>query len=234
MSHFFLDKNYNFFPFSLQHLLVVISLFLLGFIIIAWAKKQSIKNQTLIGNFLAWSIALTVISDTALKFFFTEFNYQEDLPLHLCRFLALIVPLLSMTKKYVYFEVLFFLILSGTFQAIITPSDYNFMNFAFFRYWWMHGGLIVFMLYVVFVYQMKPTLKSVFKSFLAMQIYMVMMFVVNYFLGSNYFYTNRKPDAATLLDVLGGWPTYIFIIELIVIPYFLLIYLPFYLTRKNN
>ena len=89
------------------------------------------------------------------------------------------------------------------------------------------------MMYATFVYKMRPTLKSVGKSFLGMQIYMILMFVLNYFLGSNYFYTNRKPNVATLLDVFGEWPQYVFIVELIVIPYFLLLYLPFYLTRKK-
>ena len=81
---------------------------------------------------------------------------------------------------------------------------------------------------------MRPSLKSVGKSFLGMQVYMVLMFVLNYFLGSNYFYTNRKPDAATLLDLFGDWPQYVFVVELIVIPLFLLIYLPFFLSREKN
>ena len=81
---------------------------------------------------------------------------------------------------------------------------------------------------------MRPSLKSVGKSFLGMQVYMVLMFVLNYFLGSNYFYTNRKPDAATLLDLFGDWPQYVFVVELIVIPLFLLIYLPFFISREKN
>jgi hypothetical integral membrane protein (TIGR02206 family) len=80
---------------------------------------------------------------------------------------------------------------------------------------------------------MVPTLKSVFKSFIGMQVYLVTMFLVNFLLGSNYFYTNRKPEAATMLDLMGDWPYYIFVVELIVIPYFLLMYLPFHLTKKK-
>ena len=162
-----------------------------------------------------------------------DFNYQEDLPLHLCSFLGLTAPLLSLTKKIVYYEVFFFLVMAGTLQSVITPDEYNYLNFPFFRYWFVHAGLVIFMMYATFVYKKRPTLKSVWKSFLGMQVYMLLMFVLNYFLGSNYFYTNRKPDAATLLDLFGDWPQYVFVVELIVIPYFLLIYLPFYLTRKK-
>jgi hypothetical integral membrane protein (TIGR02206 family) len=231
---FFLKENSNFTPFTLQHLGVALFFICIGTALILWAQKQNEKTKTRTGNLFAFSIAITIIFGTFLKIYKGEFNYQEDLPLHLCSFLGLTVPLLSLTKKFVYYEVFFFLVLAGTLQSVITPDEYNYLNFPFFRYWFVHAGLVIFMMYATFVYKMKPTLKSVGKSFLGMQVYMLLMFVLNFFLGSNYFYTNRKPDAATLLDLFGDWPQYVFIVELIVIPYFLLIYLPFYLTRKKN
>lgn len=233
MIDFFLKDNNQFIPFSAQHFGVVLFLIFCGVALILWAKKQKEKTQTRVGNLLTISIATTIIFGTFLKIYKGDFNYQEDLPLHLCSFLGLTAPLLSLTKKIVYYEVFFFLILAGTLQSVITPDQYNYLNFPFFRYWFVHAGLVIFMMYATFVYKMRPTLKSVWKSFLGMQVYMLLMFVLNYFLGSNYFYTNRKPDAATLLDLFGDWPQYVFVVELIVIPYFLLIYLPFYLTRKK-
>ena len=234
MIDFFLKDNNQFIPFSAQHFGVVLFLIFCGVALILWAKKQNKKTQTRTGNLFAFSIAFTIIFGTFLKMYKGDFNYQEDLPLHLCSFLGLTAPLLSLTKKFVYYEVFFFLVMAGTLQSVITPDEYNYLNFPFFRYWFVHAGLVIFMMYATFVYKMRPTLKSVWKSFLGMQVYMLLMFVLNYFLGSNYFYTNRKPDAATLLDLFGDWPQYVFVVELIVIPYFLLIYLPFYLTRKKT
>lgn len=234
MNDFFFGENADFIPFSEQHILISAIVITLGTILIYWAKKQSEQIQILSGNIIASSISLTVIFGSILNIYKPDFNYQEDLPLHLCSFLALIIPVLSFTRKYIYYEILFFLILAGTLQSLITPSEYNFLNFTFFRYWFVHSGLVIFMLYATFIYKMRPTLKSVFKSFIGMQVYMIIMFIINYMLGSNYFYTNRKPNATTLLDVFGEWPQYIFVVELIVIPFFLLIYLPFYLTRKKE
>jgi hypothetical integral membrane protein (TIGR02206 family) len=234
LNDFFFGENADFTPFSKQHILISAIVITLGTILIYWAKKQSEQIQILTGNVLASSISLTVIFGSILNIYKPDFNYQEDLPLHLCSFLALIIPVLSFTRKYIYYEILFFLILAGTLQSLITPSEYNFLNFTFFRYWFVHSGLVIFMLYATFIYKMRPTLKSVFKSFIGMQVYMIIMFIINYMLGSNYFYTNRKPNATTLLDVFGEWPQYIFVVELIVIPFFLLIYLPFYLTRKKE
>lgn len=233
MKDFFILENTDFIPFTLQHLVVVLFCFLFGILLVKFSQKQSKKNQNLIGNLFAFSISITVIFGTFLNVLKGNFNYQENLPLHLCSFLALLIPILSYTRKLLYFEVFFFLILAGTVQSLITPSEYNYLNYPFFRYWYVHAGLVIFMMYAVFVYKMKPTLKSVGKSFLGMQLYMVFMFLINYILGSNYFYTNRKPNATTLLDVFGDWPQYIFVVEIIVIPFFLLIYLPFYLSKKK-
>jgi len=234
LNDFFFSENADFVPFSGQHILISAIVIVLGIILIYWAKKQSEQIQFLTGNIIASSISLTVIFGSILNSYKQDFNYQEDLPLHLCSFLALVIPVLSFTRKFIYYEVFFFLILAGTLQSLITPSDYNFLNFTFFRYWFVHSGLVLFMLYATYIYKMRPTLKSVFKSFIGMQFYMILMFIINYLLGSNYFYTNRKPDATTLLDVFGEWPQYIFVVELIVIPFFLLIYFPFYLTRKKE
>ena len=234
MNDFFFGENADFAPFSGQHILISAIVIVVGTILIFWAKKQSEQIQFLTGNIIASSISLTVIFGSILNIYKPDFNYQEDLPLHLCSFLALVIPVLSYTRKYIYYEIFFFLILAGTLQSLITPSDYNFLNFNFFRYWFVHSGLVLFMFYATFVYKMRPTIKSVFKSFIGMQFYMVLMFLINHLLGSNYFYTNRKPDATTLLDVFGEWPQYIFVVELIVIPFFLLIYFPFYLTRKKE
>ena len=234
MNDFFFGENADFVPFSGQHILISAIVIVFGTILIYWAKKQSEQIQFLTGNIIASSISLTVIFGSILNIYKQDFNYQEDLPLHLCSFLALVIPVLSYTRRYIYYEIFFFLILAGTLQSLITPSDYNFLNFTFFRYWFVHSGLVLFMLYATFVYKMRPTIKSVFKSFIGMQFYMILMFLINYLLGSNYFYTNRKPDATTLLDVFGEWPQYIFVVELIVIPFFLLIYFPFYLTRKKE
>ena len=230
---FFLKENNNFTPFSVQHIIVVLFCFCFGFALIFITKKQTSKMQSIIGNFLAFSICFTVILGTFVHLYKGNFNTQEDLPLHLCSFLGLVIPVLSVTKKFVYYEIFFFLILAGTLQSLITPNEYNYLNFPFFRYWFVHAGLVIFMFFATFIYEMRPTLKSVGKSFLGMQAYMLFMFILNYFLGSNYFYTNRKPDAATALDLFGDWPQYIFVVEILVIPFFMMIYLPFYLTRKK-
>ena len=132
------------------------------------------------------------------------------------------------------YEVLLFWIIGGTLQAVITPDiELGFPSFDYFRYWVVHLGLLIVVFYSIFVFNMQPKLKSVFKSFLALQLYVVIMVIINKLLNGNYFFLNEKPQSVTVLDYFGDWPWYIIVVQIIVIPLFLLIYLPFHLTRKR-
>ena len=81
---------------------------------------------------------------------------------------------------------------------------------------------------------MKPTLKSVAKSFVVLQVYFVALMLINTILNANYGYLNYKPKAGSVLDYFGDWPTYVIIGQLILIPAFLIIYFPFFLFKKKD
>ena len=75
-----------------------------------------------------------------------------------------------------------------------------------------------------------------------MNIYVVIIYFVNLYLGSNYLMINHKPETASLLDLLPEWPIYILYMEALGIITFLILYLPFmfkdlytrYTTNKDN
>lgn len=206
-----------------------------GFLLYFWSKKLTEKKRFLIGNIFAFSLSLSVILWTVLKIYEREFDIKHDLPFHLCNLLALLIPIFSITRKYIIYEIILFWILAGTSQAIFTPDiKIGFPNYQFLKYWYVHAGLVVFILYASYIYNMKPTLKSIFKSFIALQGYVVFMMLINKLTGANYFYISRKPDGATALDYMGDWPYYLVVAELILIPYFLLIYLPFYVYSRRT
>ena len=232
-SVFFAD-NQNFQTFGNEHLITVLFFVVSGTLLIRWAMTLPEKKQHLIGNIFAFSLAITVLIWAFLKIYLKGFEIQRDLPLNLCNLIALLLPVYTLTRKKLYYEIMFFWVLAGTTHAVITP-DLNdaFPHYVFLKYWYVHVGLIIFVFYATFVYKMRPTFKSPIKSYLALQAYIVLMFAINYATGSNYFYTFRKPNSSTALDYLGEWPYYIFVIELFMIPYFFLFYLPFFLKSRK-
>jgi hypothetical integral membrane protein (TIGR02206 family) len=149
--------------------------------------------------------------------------------------MGLLIPIFTHYRKFWMYEILLFWIIAGTSQGVITPDiELGFPSFDYFRYWVVHLGLLIIIFYATFVFNMRPKFKSVFKSFFAIQLYIIVMVVINFILKANYFYLNEKPQSASLLDYFGEWPLYLITTQLIIIPYFLLIYLPFYLFKRKR
>lgn len=233
-SVFFKD-NYEFIVFGYQHFSVLLFFTLVGIVLVKYASKTSKIQQIKIGNYIAYFMSASVILWTIYKLSSNNFDITNDLPFQLCYFLALVMPLFTRTRKQLYYEILLFWIFAGTFQAILTPEMRNgFPHIHFMYFWTVHCGLIIMMLYATFIYKMRPKLKSTLISFIALQGYFVFVSIINKFTGANYFYLNAKPNAPSILDLLGEWPNYILMAELLLIPYFLLIYFPFYLARVKK
>jgi hypothetical integral membrane protein (TIGR02206 family) len=57
--------------------------------------------------------------------------------------------------------------------------------------------------------------------------YAVAVFCVNHVLGSNYLFVMRKPETASLFDVLGPWPIYLLGAEGVALVMFICLYMPF-------
>jgi hypothetical integral membrane protein (TIGR02206 family) len=228
-------ENGNFVAWSSQHLLAISFFFLFGFLYIYLFKRfGSNSTQNKAGIAFGIFLALVVVLWSILELLLGRFDIKSDLPFHLCNLLALLAPILATTKNRYLYEIVLFWILGGTLQAVITPDLANgFPHYNFFKYWTIHCGLVIMVFYMTFVHKLYPTRKSIWKSYLVLQCYFLLMIGINYLLDANYMYLNQKPPQS-LLDFFGPWPIYIFISQLIVIPYFFLMYLPFYLARPKT
>lgn len=221
---------------SLEHLTPVFISILFGIYLITYAKRKwRLKKQWFVLQLLAGAISLTLILFHLYKIALGHYDIATDLPLYLCSLIGLLIPLYTYYKRYWIYEILLFWIIGGTMQGVISPDiPIGFPSFDYFRYWTVHLGLLIIIFYATFVFNLKPNLKSVYKSFFALQVYVVLMVIVNKLLKANYFYLNEKPKSVSLLDYLGEWPQYIIVVQLIVIPCFLLIYLPFHVSKKKT
>lgn len=221
---------------SLEHVLPILFSVLFCVFFIKYSRsKFSKEQQERALHIFGCLVSIVVLIYHLHSISLGNYNITTDLPLYLCSLIALLIPVFTYYRKFWMFEILLFWIIAGTTQGVLTPDiSEGFPAFDYFRYWVVHLGLLIIIFYAIFVFKMKPIFKSVFKSFFALQLYIIFMVIINYVLSANYFYLNEKPQSASLLDYFGEWPVYIIVVQIIIIPYFLLIYLPFYLVDKNR
>lgn len=221
---------------SWQHVLPILMSIIISIGLIRYAKNRLSKAiQHKVFHFLGCFVSTIVIVFHLYQISLGHYHLQTDLPLYLCSLIAFLIPIFTYYKKFWLYEILLFWILAGTSQGVVTPDIADgFPAFNYFRYWVVHLGLLTIIFYAIIVFEMRPTLKSVFKSYFALQGYVIIIILINWLLDANYFYLNEKPKSASLLDYLGEWPYYIIVVQMLLIPYFLLIYLPFYFAKKRN
>ena len=232
----FIEYNTLFTTFGNQHLLMLALTVAASVALPLYANRfLSAARRLLVARVMAVVLSLTVVVWVAMRIVLGDFDRTTDLPLDICNLAALSMPFLMWKPTRRVHEILYFLVLVGTLQAALTPHLFNgFPNFTFFKYWIVHGGLIVFVVYVTVSFKLYPDRRSLLKAFGWLNVYAVGVIVANLLLGSNYFYVLRKPPTASLLDVLGPWPWYLLVCEALAFVLFVLVYLPIPLVRRSS
>jgi len=203
--------------------IVLLNLFLLRY------KNMDEKTR----NTVRWTMALLLwgneIAWHVWNYAIGKWTLETMLPLHLCSVLVWVGALMLVTKNYHIYEFMYLMGIGGAIQAIATPDlgIYGFPHFRFFQTFLSHGLIVTAAIYMTTVEGFRPTLKSIWRVFVWMNIYMVIVFFINTAIGSNYLFINHKPETASLLDVLPEWPIYILYVEVIGMVTVLLLYLPF-------
>lgn len=233
-SFFVFNKDFELF--GDQHLIVMIIMVILSILFpIIGKKRLNSAQQLTFSRILAVTISFWALIYVVILLWLGKFNYQTDLPLDLCNITAVLLPFLMWKPSYRVHEILYFWVLAGTVQAIITPHLFNgFPNFIFIKYWFVHAGLVVYAIYITIVFDYKPTLRSIWRAFLALQAFVFVVLIINLLLGSNYVYLLHKPPIASALDYLGPWPWYILVAEFVAVVFFFIVYLPILFTKKRS
>ncbi|MCC6726661.1 MAG: TIGR02206 family membrane protein [Saprospiraceae bacterium] len=230
------QPNTDFQLFGKQHLAVIAIILVLAIGLSLFAKQKMTEAQQIrLARIMAVTMAVAVVTWVLFRMWEGLFDYKTDLPFDVCNIVALALPWLMWTPSHRVHEVLYFWIIAGTTQAILTPHLFEgFPHYTFIKYWLVHGGLVVFAVYVTVVFGLRPSWKSLWRSFLLLQLYVVALFCINLLLGSNYAYLMRKPPTASAFDYLGDYPWYLLASEGVAIVFFILALLPFLLGSRNR
>ena len=228
--------------FGMEHILAIIAALVVIIVLPLYAKNHlNEESQHKLGMLIGWFVFGNYITWVGLESIAGTFDVKEHLPVHLCRFANLMIPLVMLWRSYFVYEILFFWGFSGMLQASITPDiAAGFPHFHYFRFWLGHQGLILALVYATVVYEIRPSFKSLIKSFIALNVFLGVAAIVNVLLDANYFWICGKPvnqigeRIPTLLDYMGSWPWYIITGEFVALAHFLLAYSPFYFINKRK
>jgi hypothetical integral membrane protein (TIGR02206 family) len=223
-----LPKSFELFSFG--HLL---SLFLIfTAILFLYRYRDSLKHERTNRAFRFGLALLLLLSDLVLNIWFLSedaWSLDYNLPLQLCTISLYLSAFMLMTRSFLLFEFSFLIGMGGAIQALLTPDlgHYAYPHFRTFQFFIAHGAILLACFFMVFVEGFRPTKHSIWRSLLTLNIIAAFVGLINWLTGGNYMFLAHKPGAASLLDLLGPWPYYIFWLEIVALVSVLLFYLPF-------
>ena len=161
-------ENQPFESFSAFHWWPLIIVGLIGFVLIYISKRyHSEKVQWQVLFYISLVPAFTAFMGMIMPCIEGDFNIQEDLPLHICRFVALAAPFVILKRNKFWLGIFYFWILAGTLNANITPDvEYNFPHWTYFSYWLEHSFLVILPLFYVIVLKIRIVIKDLKKCIL--------------------------------------------------------------------
>ena len=180
------------------------------------------KNKLIFAKAISIVLIFITITGHTRNIINGYWNPVDNIPLHLCsisNFIAcfiLFVPKISKESK--FFEFLYYAGIIGAFQAFFTPQINNFdgSNYEYIEWYLSHIGIMLLPIYMLKNLGFKLTKFSWLRVVAYLNILLIIVMPINYFIGSNYMYVNGKPEVNNPL-IIGEWPIYIFFWEIIII-----------------
>lgn len=218
-------------PFSLYSLTHNLALlfFVLGAIVLVGIgrnfknkRQERIFRRALVITSL--SIATLLVT---INLYNNGWDLQHSLPFHLCDTAYLLCHYALWTKRQWIYGILYYWGLTLTPQALITPFlPYDIPNVKALMFWGLHFFVIWTAIFMTWGLGMRPKWENLKQCCLATGGFMIAVFLFNTVFGTNYLYLNYKPANPSLLDWLGPWPIYPFIMTAIGMGLWVLITLP--------
>ena len=209
-------------------------------------KLKNQKTITKISYGLIGFSILQEIMDYTNRIFLDELyviSLSTDLPLQFCSigyYFSIIGIIMSVSeKKYnikfeqFIFDCAYVLGFGGALQAMITVDLTGINNMiGSFALNWQHSIIILNVLWLIFAYNKRFNLRGVLNAFIFMNLAMIPVGIINYFLSANYMFICSPPNVNNPL-LIGDWPIYLIILEFVYFLYILILYLPFKLLHKK-
>ncbi|CAM3989284.1 TIGR02206 family membrane protein [Mesobacillus thioparans] len=212
------NKTFSFSMFSDSHLAILAIFIFVNAAIFIHRRKLSDEKWRKAELLTAFSLILIELLNHYWMYSHGVWMLGRSMPLELCNLGLLLAIGLLLTRKKIFFELLFFIALLGATQAILTPAlTYDFPHFRFFHFFYAHLMIVWVTLYFTLAKGYYPTLASVLKVILFINLLLPAILFINKTADGNYWFLRHKPDSPSFMDLLGPYPWYIFSLESLLI-----------------
>jgi hypothetical integral membrane protein (TIGR02206 family) len=238
-------------PFELfgpAHFAALVATLLAGlafFLLLRSGLKETSKQQvcTAFGILLLMS----VVADPVLRWLRYRSLpqlWEVTLPFYLCDVVSIVLAVALIQKKQRWAELGYFWGIAGTTQGLITPTlQFSWHSPEYYAFFLQHGGVPVAALGLVCARGLAPEPGAWWRVVRWSWVYMVGVFLFNKATGAmpflhltqetNYGFLNRKPEVASLFDLMGPWPWYLLTLQAIAFSLYFLLDLPFRWRRAH-
>ncbi|MBS2040157.1 TIGR02206 family membrane protein [bacterium] len=186
----------------------------LACVLVGWwgARSQRAADRFLLLN-------LVTYMSIAYAWRWSQLAWDSCLPLHLCDFILFgACYLLTDRRSQFTFENIHLLSWTSSIWALITPDLPNdFPHYRYFEFFWGHGLIFVVLAHLQSGRAYRLKRDSWKGAALGLQLWILLVGLLDKIFGWNYGYLISKPPAGSPLDYLGPWPFYVLVADLLVV-----------------
>lgn len=215
--------------FSPPHLVAMFVTVVAPFALAAAARRFPRVDAITRGT-IATILALNFVGYGVRACFADALTWQQVLPFQLCDWtmIAVIIACVNGGRPR-WLEVIYFWGIGGSLQAVLTPNlQFAFPDYRFLTFFIDHCGIVIGTAYLMRTRKFRPTLGSVWRTWLWSIAYLLVTLVVDQITDVNYGFLLHKPEAFSILSYLSdSRPLYIFQLNLLALVFFAVLYVPF-------
>lgn len=167
-------------------------------------------------------------------------NPADHLPITVCGWGIIFGSYMVIGKSQRLFDIVYFWLFAGTIFALITPTVISYTGptrFRYYQFWFEHTMGYIATFYMIFVHKMRPTFRSLARSYALLVILAGVAYISNRLIGpgANYLFMARPEDTPSILDILpSNFALRLLIMGAAVTALFLIAYLPWFLMDRKK
>lgn len=223
-------------PYGTEHIIMLVMLVVASTCLVIWTRRSGQTDRTeRILALTGWVYLAISIGWSIWDLLPQNFTVEQSIPIHLSDVLRIITAIALICRNTLAIAITYFWGLTLNVQSILTP-DLNYLvtpTVEFVSYWLFHGLAFVVPLVFFFGLRYRITWRAYLASFAALVAWAAVAGTTNALTGANYGYLAYAPAGPSLLDVMGGWPTYLAVEGVVILVVWALMTLPWELTHSR-